>query len=379
MNDNIETIFDYLRWRGDLKLSQSGFNNVDALILALFSYLPFETIVPEDHHEHITIKDAADLFFDSDEAIANVFLQQDIELLETLSQSERFKDMKLSGYVNQIEFEIQKQFSAITITLDEDLFFIAYRGTDNTLVAWKENFNMVFMSPIPAQEQALDYLNCVSTVKPGNFIVGGHSKGGNLAVYASAFCDTEVQNRIMKIYNFDGPGFDSSKVSQLCFYNIREKIFTYVPQSSIIGLLLEREEGYHIVNSGQIGILQHDLYSWQVNYKDFVYVTSTTRGSKYLDKTLKDWVAQLEPNEREQFLEAIYSIFVKTNAKTWHELNENWYVSAQTILKTYALMDESFKQVIYKSIGAFLQTAAANFHMIKPSVFEQKQIDQKEV
>lgn len=363
------TIFDYLEWRGDLKINQARLNNIDALILSRLAYIPFDGIILSDPLDKITIEEAADIFFSLKDPLNEVNMPQDIDLLTALAKSERFRNMYLSGYVNEIDYKSQKQFAAIVIDTCDDSHFISFRGTDNTLVGWKEDFNMSFMTPVPAQMEAVYYLEKIAEVIPGGIRIGGHSKGGNLAVYAASFCSKSVQDRIEKVYNNDGPGFDSTVISQKGYTAVYEKIQTFVPQSSVVGMLLEHEEKYIVIHSTQIGLLQHDLYSWEVMRDHFICLDTVSNSSRFIDKTLKDWMKAMAPEQRERFIEAMFSIFSETDAQTLNELTANWYKSAQLVLKSLKNMDESFKQVISQVLLLLIKSAKQNLPMFKPESF----------
>lgn len=366
-------IFDYLKWRGDLKISQAPFNHVDALILSRLSFIPFEDIVSGNPTQEITISQAAHTFFSTEVSINYIFTDQDVRLLEALMNSARFKDMGLSGYVNEIDYKTQKQFAALLINVGNHTHFISYRGTDNTLVGWKEDFNMSFMTPVPSQVSAVHYLEKAAEAISGYIRTGGHSKGGNLAVYAASFCSRQVQKRIIEVYNNDGPGFDSEIIGEEGYATVCGRIHTFVPQSSIVGMLLEHEEDYRIVHSTQSGLLQHDLYSWEVIGNDFVYLDTVSNQSRFIDRTLKDWMQQMDASQREQFIEAIYSIFNETNAKTLDELTSNWYKNASIILKSLKNMDAPLKQFTSETLSLLIKSAKQNLLMLtsdKPSLPE---------
>lgn len=221
-----------------------------------------------------------------------VLAKYDVDLLKLLAENRRYRNMKLTYYVNQIENESQMQFSAVTVQISKKLHFVSYRGTDNTLVGWKEDFNMSFTCPVPAQKSAVEYLEQVASKTTGELILGGHSKGGNLAVYAAAFCKQALQGRIATVYNFDGPGFSQKVIKAEGYINICNKVTTYVPQSSIVGMLLEHEEKYTIIHSNQLGIMQHDIYSWMVERNHLVTLREITNSSKVIDRTLKQLEAK---------------------------------------------------------------------------------------
>ena len=199
-------VFDYLKWRGDLNLEQSKFNEIDNLILSRFSYFPFDNIIKEN--EVVTIKELSERFRKTDINPMHILWKDDKEFFPAMGKTERFGNMLATKYINKIETEQEKQFSAITVLMPDDTIYVSFRGTDNTIVGWKEDFNMSFKSHIASQISAKEYLENIAEEFPNKKIrVGGHSKGGNIAIYASAFAKQAVKDRIINVYNNDGPGF----------------------------------------------------------------------------------------------------------------------------------------------------------------------------
>ena len=221
-------ILDYLKWRGDISITASPFNAVDSLILSVLSYIPFEEIITEhplkSNKIEISITEAAELFSKKTVDEKKIRSEKDVELFQALAKAPRFADLPLSFYINRTDLEEEKQFSAITISLPDSTSFIAYRGTDLTLVGWKEDFNMSFLCPVPSQTEAVYYLEHVASHIKGKLRLGGHSKGGNLAVYASAFCNKKIQKRILEVYNNDGPGFDLSIIQKEGYKRVEDQI-----------------------------------------------------------------------------------------------------------------------------------------------------------
>ena len=275
---NIE---DYLLWRGDLTVTQAPFNSVDNLILSNLAYLIFKEIVPELNNEKQTFLSKITSLFKSDEASRMQYItifdaiaamnlategkdrirvSQDIEMGIKLAKTKRFGNMKLMCYVDKYDESIETQFAAITILMEDNTAYIAFRGTDTSLIGWKEDFNMSFMDKVPAQELALLYLKDVAEIIKCPLRIGGHSKGGNLAVYSSLYAGKEIQDRIINIYNNDGPGFKSSILQTEEYKNIKNKIDSIIPQTSIIGMILEHEEEYIVIRSNETLIMQHDPY-----------------------------------------------------------------------------------------------------------------------
>jgi len=191
---------------------------------------------------------------------------------------------------------VEKQFCAVTIFLNEDTAYIAFRGTDVTLVGWKEDFNMAFKSPVPSQEEAVRYVAEVAENFKGKLLLGGHSKGGNLAVYVYAKLNRQLKDRIIKVYSHDGPGFKENAIDTLELESSQKIVEKTVPQSSVIGMLLESQEQYSIVKSNRTGLLQHDPFSWVIEGDHFIFVERLTKNAKYMDKSLHNWpLVRLNP------------------------------------------------------------------------------------
>ena len=352
-------VCDYVRWRGDLTLEQSEFNEIDNLILARFSYFPFDKIIREN--EIATIKELSRRFSNQDVTKLPILWKDDVELFPLMGNSKRFGGMLATKYINKIDAEQEKQFSAITVLMPDGTIYVSYRGTDNTIVGWKEDFNMSFKSHIASQISAKQYLEEIAKEYPSSkIIIGGHSKGGNIAVYAATFASKDVKDRIINVYNNDGPGFCEDVIETPEYQEILPRVHTYIPQSSIIGRLMNHKEKYTIVESVQRGIMQHDLYSWQVLGKEFITLKKLTNESEFIDKTIKDWLENVEPEKREQVIDAVFEILNTTEAQTMKELKANWFANAKTILGTYKNIDSDTKEMVWQTVNELLKVAKNN-------------------
>ena len=360
-------VCDYVRWRGDLTLEQSEFNEIDNLILARFSYFPFDKIIREN--EIATIKELSRRFSNQDVTKLPILWKDDVELFPLMGNSKRFGGMLATKYINKIDAEQEKQFSAITVLMPDGTIYVSYRGTDNTIVGWKEDFNMSFKSHIASQISAKQYLEEIAKEYPSSkIIIGGHSKGGNIAVYAATFASKDVKDRIINVYNNDGPGFCEDVIETTEYQEILPRVHTYIPQSSIIGRLMNHKEKYTIVESVQRGIMQHDLYSWQVLGKEFVTLKKLTNESEFIDKTIKEWLENVEPEKREQVIDAVFEILNTTEAQTMKELKANWFANAKTILGTYKNIDSDTKEMVWQTVNELLKVAKNNIFEELPKI-----------
>ena len=292
------TLFDYLDWRGDVSFADLGLNEVDNLIFSLISYIDFEGIVPNHPGATpVTLLDAAKGYLKLHRGevpyLGKILPPETVTLMAKASKTKRFGGCRLLAYTNQVDEETQIQFAALTYIPNNGISYLAFRGTDDTLVGWKENFNMSFMQPVPAQQRAVEYVREVAPYLPGGFYLGGHSKGGNLAVYAAVKMEQTLQKRLIHAFNNDGPGFDRPFVCGADYLDVRERIRTLVPHSSVVGMLLEHEEDYEVVKSNATGLLQHNGFSWDVLGGAFIHLDTITEESKHLDSALKEWMNTL--------------------------------------------------------------------------------------
>ena len=211
-------ILDYLDWRGDLTLAQDPFNEVDNLILAELSFVDFGGIVPgPGEGRAVPLWKAAEAYFAKTEGRPidmGVLVPDGIsQMLRKLMASPRFRNMTLNGYTALLDDAVEQQFAALTIDLGNGSIYISFRGTDDTIVGWKEDLNMGFLEEIPSQKQSVAYVARMARQYPDKTIrIGGHSKGGNLAVYSAAKSDGAIQERIVAVHNNDGPGFALSLI-----------------------------------------------------------------------------------------------------------------------------------------------------------------------
>lgn len=352
-------VCDYIKWRGDLSLQQSKFNEIDNLILSRFSYFPFDTIIKEN--EVATIKELNERFQKEDVNKLPILWKNDVDLFPLMGKSKRFGEMLATKYINRIDIEQEKQFSAITVLMPDETIYVSFRGTDNTIVGWKEDFNMSFKSHIASQISAKKYLEMIAKEYPDKKIrVGGHSKGGNIAVYAATFVNDEIKNRIIDVYNNDGPGFCDDVIETPEYQEMIKKVHTYIPQSSIIGRLMNHREKSTVVKSTQKGIMQHDLYSWEIIGKEFVTLEEVTNGSEFVDKTIKEWLEKVEPAKREQVIDVVFDILNATDAQTMKELKSNWFSNGRTIMTSYKNIDNETKEMIWQTLNALLKIAKHN-------------------
>lgn len=348
-------LINYIETYGTYSFEERPFNDIDNLILSQLSYLKYDGIVPGILEKKNGIKlldilthpDRYKMFTDERYKVVNR------SLFEALVFSRRFQTMRLNHYIQITDTKKESQFSAVTFFLDGGNIYLAYRGTDETIVGWKEDFNMAFLSPVPAQEEGLKYLNLVGKKLKQPFFVGGHSKGGNIAVYASMKCEPAIKEKIRAIYNNDGPGFRKEVFDEKGFEQIKDKLIKLVPQSSLIGMLLQNQEEYQVIRStGKGGIGQHDPFTWEIKDDSFIFVEDIDKGHKRLNERLNEWVAGLDEKQIQTFVDTLYQLISITEANTLMDLSDEWKDNAIKIAGAFKDVDGETKRVLKDIIAA---------------------------
>ena len=341
-------INDYLLWRGDLEINEHfPINEIDNMILARFSYLLFDKIDLEEKETIETISNKMKIFNNED-----FNYNGDKDLITNLGKSARFKNLLVTDYVKNNDKESERQFSAITVHLPNDEIYISYEGTDGSILGWKEDFNMSFMENISSQISGKEYLEYISKKYPTKKIrLGGHSKGGNVAIYSALKTNKKVQEKIIKVINYDGPGFNREFIEKVKNQDIMDRIFTYIPQDSVIGRIMEHEEGYEIVESIEKGIYQHDIYSWQVLKDKMIKLKDTTKSSETINDTMKDWLKNTTAEQRKIFFDGIFDVFFSAEVNSFSEIN--WIKNVPKLFETYKSLSEDERKTIIQMLKLF--------------------------
>ncbi len=343
-----ETMIEYIKKYGEYTFAEKPLNDVDSLALCQLSYLKFDGMVPglTENRGYVLLKHLPGhksfqaLFADER------YEEQNRALFDAMLHSKRFCNLKMNHYINILETEWETQFSAITFMPPGERAFVAFRGTDESIVGWKEDFNMAFQTPIPGQSYAVKYLNLISEKIPGGFYIGGHSKGGNLAVYAALHAKEEIRERIRKVYSMDGPGFRKEVLANAHVEEFRGRIVKILPESSVIGMLFETTPNYKVVASKTIGILQHDPYTWIIQDDDFCYVEDVDESHKFADHAFTEWVESLLPEERKLFVDTLYQVVSASEAENLIDLSADWKRSLGGMVSAIKELDEETKKML---------------------------------
>ncbi len=319
------TLFDYLNWRGDLSFNVDPPHETDNYLISKIGCPDLTGLVPSNERE-VALKEVVGSFRAqtgnnsvSLGVLASPYVMDSFYRLPTVP---RFKSLMLSGFRRNNDLENAEQFSALTIRLSDGTHMVTFRGTDDNIFAWKENFQMAIMDAIPAQKDALNYLLWAMEAYDGNFIVCGHSKGGNLAVYAASMVPANMQDRIISVYSFDGPGFQDVFLKEEGYMRILPKVHSLIPQNSIVGILLSSGKKPEIVTSNCFGIRAHDGFTWETLGTRFVRTKALSSSSTRFKKAINETLSSMSLQDREAFIEEFFQVMTSTGAFTLTDLTE---------------------------------------------------------
>lgn len=370
------TILDYLKEYGDYTLEERPFDEVDSLVLCQFAYLKFDGLAPSpgDKKPAVSLQELME-HADYDRLYADERYREDnTALFMGMYHSNRFHDLKVYNYVNQIDLETETQFSAATFLLPGGVCYVAYRGTDETIVGWKEDLNLAFSEPVKGQHLSVDYLNRTAKDISGSFYVGGHSKGGNLATYACMYCDPEVRRRIMAIYDHDGPGFRPEVKARGAYDEVEDRIHKTIPHSSIVGMILYSDGVYRVVESKTIGLAQHNPYTWLVRDDHFQIVDELYAGRKFWDETLNEWILSLTQEQMHTFVDTFYQIILASETDNLIDFTANWFKSIQKIGAALGEIDPQTGKAIIQIMKSLFEIASLNAkERVKSKTEQQKE------
>ncbi len=359
-------ICDYIKWRGDLSFECDSFNEVDSLVLSQLSYFNFQDLIKTDLSSPMYFRDVVNTFLNlpdyNKRKYIGVFFDSQCDILLPLAgTSKRFGDLKVCGFRNVLNTEVEEQFSALTF-IDEKTrsIFIAFRGTDDNLIGWKEDFNLAYQKELPAQFDAKNYVTEVAKKFKGNIYICGHSKGGNLSIYSAVEQIPKIQKRICGVYNNDGPGFTEDFFRRKEYLNVKQVIKTNLPEMSIIGMLFYHDDNYSTVISDAQGLVQHNPFSWHVEGNKFLKTSDVKTESKIISQTILDWFNEMYEDERKVFVETIFYVFNSTDAKTYTDIARNLPSFVFKFLKATANVDPKTKEKIKKIFQLLGKNALEN-------------------
>ena len=345
------TVADYLTWRGDIPFSVDPFNEVDNLVLCIISYINFRRfpeLLTRNPREAASLRDICQKLTQEDEQLGLSQLSY-IPVAQQAAQTERFAGTRM--FASEDRSDQETQFAAVSFLLPDKSVFVAFRGTDTSLVGWKEDFNMSYLESVPAQVRAAEYTAEIMRLCRFHKVrIGGHSKGGNLAAWAGLHLPHKDYGRLLAVYNNDGPGFNRSMTERPEYVLLRDKMHTFIPESSIVGVLLEHCEDYTVIASTAKSIMQHEALSWCTERNRFIHLEERSTMGRRSDDVLRDWIGSMTPQERKDFTDAFFEILsMGGKARTLDDVQEMGLSGAVALVKEYAGADEKTRRILVET------------------------------
>lgn len=350
----MSTIMDYITYYKDKRFDEIPFNDVDALILAEFSYIELDDLLRKENMP-ITLGELGDIYFskvtkEKMKGRAKLY-RETYDLFEAMKDTKRFKDLMITNYICEVDLE--KQFCAMTFRNGKKWTYIAFEGTDSSIIGWKEDFALSHTFPVLSQKMALHYLEEEVRFLDQCVYVGGHSKGGNLALASSLKSSSFVRHRLKAIYNFDGPGLREKEYRSLNYSKIKPKIKMFVPSESMVGMLLNHDLHYQVVKSNIKGMWQHDAFTWECFGSVFI-PDQLSRKSIQFSTSMKKFLEEIPDDERLEFVEAFFSIFDKSG------ISNTEHITLSKILKCISCIgdltaDKKMKEKLKKIFNILLK------------------------
>lgn len=360
-------IIDYALLNAHKDFDTLPYSKIDSLVFAELAYLSYDDIVPDvkNRGKGLLLSEIAEN--ENYEAIFPLerTAERNKKLLNAVAYSKRYGKIRVNYYEDIFDIEKDTQFCAITFILPNGDACISFRGTDSTITGWKENFNMLFTAPVPAQSLSVPYVDAVAKKIKGNIILTGHSKGGNLAIYAGTKCSTFAKSKIVEIQSFDSPGFTKEFIESPEHTEAEKIIVKFIPEESLVGVLLNNRENYRIIKSDGSGISQHDPFLWQIDItnNDFVDGEKLYMSSQFFDTTFNDWVDSSTPEQKEQFVDALFQMINNANienATSFVDWSENLKSNSSVIYEQLKEMDPETRNLVLEGFKNIFSTINKN-------------------
>ena len=348
----MKNMLDYIKEFGHVSFEERAFSEIDALVLTELEYLPLEKVVPSDENgeDFVTVKEIAEYMQEHKQELFDenpmMITQERHEVSQVIADAPRFQSLKFFGVVSEWDKDTTKQFAAVTVEVEPSVRLVVFRGTDETLIGWKEDFLMTYSPLVAAQTDAKEYLAKQASLWDGDLMISGHSKGGNLAIYAAATQVEDVQLRIVDIFCFDSPGLYRSVLETKGYQNIVPLAMRYIPQDSLVGLMLESEVPYVIVKSNATGAMQHSAMTWEIEDGQFIKMEKLTKNSQLNDQTFKKWTESVSDEELELFWNVFFELLFSVGIDTVNDLYGEFMHYVQEFLKAAGNMDEEKRELL---------------------------------
>lgn len=351
-------IIDYALWRGDLRFSQVPPCAVDFLVFSQLVHAPLERLAGAGEGQSLRELTCC-VYPESPSKDENALIHSRYELWRAMETGDRFGGAVMERFLSHFEPEREKQFAGALFLLDDGSGVVAFRGTDATLVGWKEDFNMSFESPVPSQTEAVAFLEEAAR-RAGAIYLCGHSKGGNLALYASSMCSCKTREHIRGVYSFDGPGLDARTLQSEGYRAVSGRIHSYIPESSVIGLLMGYHETYTVVASDSVSLLQHNPYYWHVLGPAFITASDTTLSSQFANQTLHDFLDSCTTEQRRVLVDTLFSVLAASGATRLKDIPRGIATHLDEVRSALRAVPEEQRQVVQEVLRLLADAGGDN-------------------
>lgn len=352
-------MLNYAKKYNNTSFWEMPFNIIDGLILSQLSYYDYsgtnfeKRVFTGTVGECLREKDTKDFVH----GMLNV--RGDEELIQIVREGSRFGDLKAAGYIDESSEEYERQFAAVTFALGNDEFYIAFRGTDNSVVGWKEDFNLSYQKEISSQKLATLYAMKVMELLPGKYYFGGHSKGGNLAAYAAIMIPDEYKDRLLGVFDFDGPGFTEEVYGSDQYKKVKPLIHKVIPQMSVVGLMMERDNHYKVVRCDADISEQHSPFYWKIIETDFEWVEKVDEISEFIMHALNTWIQELDLEERKVFGDTIFGFITDLGITNFDKTYKKRKGKFKTLINRLRTADKENQRFTLACIGRLFKITAA--------------------
>ena len=360
-------IIDYALLNAHKDFDTLPYSKIDSLLFSELAYFEFDNIVQsvKSRSKGLLLSEIAENALYENMFPLERTAERNKKLLGAAAYSKRYGKIRVNYYEDIFDIDKDTQFCGVTFILPNGDACIAFRGTDSTITGWKENFNMLFTSPVAAQVHSVTYVDAVAKKIKGNIILTGHSKGGNLAIYSATKCSQTAKSKIVAIHAFDSPGFTKEFIESTEYIETEKIIKKFMPEESLVGVLLNNRDNYRIIKSEGSGIMQHDLFLWQIDISknDFVDGEKLYKSSRFFDASFNDWVNSSTPEQREQFVEALFQMINAVNSENatsfvdWSEYIKN---NSSVAYETLKGLDPEVRSLVMHGIGDMFSSINKN-------------------
>ena len=374
-------INNYVAKYKNISFRRRGLTPLDIMAVNELSYVALGEVVSEefDFKKACRIKDILYYYMEHENELKTnniLFPAKRVKLLKLMASSRRYADVQFCGYKEDIDYLKERQFCATVIKVPGIKTFISFRGTDDNVISWKEDFKMSYMSKIPAQKLACKYLEEALDNLSGSFILTGHSKGGNLAIYSAANTNEVFRERIEGIYTYDAPGVHTSVLESEGYKAIRSKVVAYVPEDTVVGALLEKDVETVVVKSKLFGVMQHMVYNWQIKGHDLQKLKSRTTGSILFERALKQWMCNYSEEELKIICDVAFDLFADINVISFMDFKDEFYKKVSDLIKAATAIDEKNSKLVVDALSdlikIYISLAGENFKGRIPSFSPDK-------